>query len=121
VARVKPAASCVHQDDMEALFDKMRRSQVWVLGTPVYWWWAEAPSLSCSSIRCMPGFLDQDKAIFRERRIVLVIPWATGRQHCPPHVGMFPDALAYVEADLVATVLAPGVGCIVASARPCRL
>lgn len=29
--------TCAQQDDMPALLDKMQHSQVWVLGTPIYW------------------------------------------------------------------------------------
>jgi len=55
-------------------------------------------------------FLAQDKAIFRGRRIILVIPMGDVDASTARHtVGMFTDALAYVEADLVATVLAPNV------------
>jgi multimeric flavodoxin WrbA len=29
---------CVYQDDMTTLLERMRRSEIWVLGTPIYWW-----------------------------------------------------------------------------------
>jgi multimeric flavodoxin WrbA len=28
---------CVQRDDMPALLEQMEHSQVWVLGTPIYW------------------------------------------------------------------------------------
>ena len=34
----KTPGVCVHQDDMTPLYDKLFQSDVWVLGTPVYWW-----------------------------------------------------------------------------------
>ena len=101
---------CVHQDDMAALFDKMRRSQVWVLGTPVYWWGPSAQMKLFVDRWYAKVFLDEDKAIFRGRRIVLAIPMGDADAGTARHtVGMFTDALMYAEADLVATVLAPGV------------
>jgi len=104
------SGECVHQDDMEALFDKMRHSQVWVLGTPVYWWGPSAQIKLFIDRWYAKVFLEEDKAIFRGRRIVLVIPMGDGDAGTARHtVGMFTDALAYVEADLVATVLAPNV------------
>ena len=104
------SGECVHQDDMEALFDKMRRSQVWVLGTPVYWWGPSAQIKLFVDRWYAKVFLDQDKAIFKGRRIILVIPMGDGDASTARHtVGMFTDALTYAEADLVATVLAPGV------------
>jgi len=104
------SGECVHQDDMEALFDKMRRSQVWVLGTPVYWWGPSAQIKLFIDRWYAKVFLEEDKAIFKGRRIVLAIPMGDGDAGTPRNtVGMFTDALAYVEADLVATVLAPNV------------
>ena len=101
---------CVHQDDMAALFDKMRRSQVWVLGTPIYWWGPSAQFKLFIDRWYAKIFLAEDKAIFRGRRIVLVIPMGDADAGTARHtVGMFTDALTYAEADLVATVLAPGV------------
>jgi multimeric flavodoxin WrbA len=34
----RKTGQCAQRDDMPALLKKMERSQVWVLGTPVYWW-----------------------------------------------------------------------------------
>jgi multimeric flavodoxin WrbA len=33
---------CVHRDGMDELLPLMEEHQVWVLGTPVYWWGATA-------------------------------------------------------------------------------
>ena len=96
---------CAQEDDMPALMDQMRQSDVWVLGTPVYWW---GPSAQ------FKAFLDRwysaSESLFKGRRVVLVVPMgdtdsATGRHV----VGMMEDALGYVEAELFATVLATGV------------
>jgi multimeric flavodoxin WrbA len=105
----RESGKCVQTDDMEDLFAKMEASSVWVLGTPVYWWGPTAQ---------LKAFVDrwfargQDpfcKDTFEGRRVILAIPMgdtdaATGRHV----VGMFTDALAYVKAELFATVLAPG-------------
>jgi multimeric flavodoxin WrbA len=105
------SGECVHPDDMEALFDKMRRSQVWVLGTPVYWWGPSAQMKLFVDRWYAKIFLQEDKAIFTGRQIILVIPMGDADAGTARHtVGMFTDALAFLEADLAATVLAPGVG-----------
>lgn len=101
---------CVYDDDMPGLFRKMERSQVWVLGTPVYWW---GPSAQ------FKAFLDrwyakvsrpEDKALFEGRRVVLAIPMGDEDPRTARHtVGMMTDALDYVNAVLFGTVLAPGV------------
>lgn len=98
---------CVHQDDMTALLEKMRQSEVWVLGTPVYWW---GPSAQFKT------FLDRwyqvrpREATFKGRRVILVVSMGDADAGTARHiVGMLTDALAYVEAEFFATVLAPGV------------
>jgi multimeric flavodoxin WrbA len=106
----EPTGECIHQDDMPALFDKMKRSQVWVLGTPVYWWGPSAQFKLFLDRWYAKVFLPEDRAIFQGRRIILVIPMGDGDPATARHtVGMLTDGLTYAEADLIATILAPGV------------
>ena len=98
--------TCVQQDDLPALLEQMERSQVWVLGTPVYYWGPTAQ---------FKAFVDRwygaDKAAtFRGKRVALVIPLGSGDAHDARHaVGMLEDALAWQESELFATVVATGV------------
>jgi NAD(P)H-dependent FMN reductase len=90
---------------MPALLEKMERSQVWVLGTPVYWWGPTAQ---------FKAFLDRwygtEYVMFKGRRVILTIPLEDTDASTARHtVGMLTDALAYLKAELFATVLAPGV------------
>jgi multimeric flavodoxin WrbA len=96
---------CAQQDDMSKLLEQMQRSQVWVLGTPVYWWGPTAQ---------FKAFLDRwygaKQVTFEGRRVILIIPLGGGTVSFARHtVGMLTDALNYLRSDLVATVLAPGV------------
>jgi multimeric flavodoxin WrbA len=100
---------CVHEDDMESLFEKMDACGVWVLGTPVYWW---GPSAQ------MKAFVDRWFArapkrngggILSGRRVVLAVPYGDTDPETARHVvGMFKDALEYVKSELFECVLAPG-------------
>ncbi|TEU18523.1 MAG: flavodoxin family protein [Anaerolineales bacterium] len=101
----RKTGQCAQRDDMPALLEKMERSQAWVLGTPVYWWGPTAQ---------FKAFLDRwygsNYAMFKGRRIILTIPLEDTDASTARHtVGMFTDALAYLKAELFATVLAPGV------------
>jgi len=106
----KDTGECVIVDDMEKLLEKMKRSDVWVLGTPVYWWGPTAQ---------FKLFLDRwyskihrphDKAMFKGQRVILAIPMGDDDPATARHtVGMFTDGLDYVNADLFETVLAAGV------------
>lgn len=101
---------CAQRDDMEALWVKVAASPIWVLGTPVYWWGPTAQ---------FKAFLDrwyakvhraEEAMLFRGRRVILVVPMGDSDVATARHtVGMMQDALDYVRAELVATVLAPGV------------
>jgi multimeric flavodoxin WrbA len=96
--------ACAQQDGMAGLLERMRCSDVWVLGTPVYWWGPTAQ---------FKAFLDRwygaKGTTFRGRRVVLAVPLGGGDPHYARHtVGMLTDVLSYLGMDLVATVLAPG-------------
>jgi multimeric flavodoxin WrbA len=97
-------------DDMPALLAKMERSQVWVLGTPVYWWGPSAQFKLFLDRWYSKALRPEDMVMFKGRRVILVIPMGDSDTTTARHtVGMLTDALAYVKADLVATVLAPSV------------
>jgi multimeric flavodoxin WrbA len=96
---------CVQQDDVPALLKQMEHSQVWVLGTPVYWWGPTAQ---------FKAFLDRwygaRQVKFEGRRVILVIPLSSDDAHDARHtVGMLEDALARQKSELFATLVAPGV------------
>ena len=66
----KATGQCTIMDDVEELLDKMKRHDVWVLGTPVHW---AGPS---AQLKC---FIDhwfskdhrpQDRAMFKGKRVI---------------------------------------------------
>jgi NAD(P)H-dependent FMN reductase len=95
--------ACVQRDDMPMLLEQMARSQVWVLGMPVYWWGPTAQ---------FKAFLDRwygvQRAMFAGRRVVLAIPLGGGEWYARHTVGMLTDIIPYLGMEHVATVLAPG-------------
>ena len=98
--------ACVQKDDMGSLLEKMKDAEVWVFGTPVYWWGPTAQ---------FKAFLDRwygsdRKAIFPGKRVILTIPFEDTYAAAPRHtVGILTESLNYVGAEVVATVLAPRV------------
>jgi multimeric flavodoxin WrbA len=100
----RKTGACVQQDDMAGLLEQMQHSDIWVLGTPIYWWGPTAQ---------FKAFLDRWYGVsgqaFRGRRAILAVPLGGGAPHYARHtVGMLTDVLDYLGMDLVATVLAPG-------------
>jgi multimeric flavodoxin WrbA len=95
---------CIQQDDMVKVVEQMQRSEIWVLGTPVYWWGPTAQ---------FKAFLDRwvgvRKTTFKGRRIILAIPLGDANVHTARHtVGMLTDSVKHLGMELVATLLAPG-------------
>lgn len=96
---------CVQKDDMQKILEKMNQSDVWVFGTPIYWWGPTAQ---------FKAFIDRwygaDKAIFEKKKIILVISLGAGSAHYARHtIGMFEDIIPYKSAELVETILALGM------------
>jgi multimeric flavodoxin WrbA len=99
---------CVQQDDMTQLSVQMQDSQVWVLGTPVYW---SGPSAQLKTFFDRWYGLDLGHIVdFVGRRIILTIPMEDTNLNGARHtVGMLTDALNYLKAEVIATVVVPGV------------
>jgi multimeric flavodoxin WrbA len=96
-------SKCVLQDDMQGLLEQMEHSQVWVLGTPVYYWGPTAQ---------FKAFIDRwygiKQRIFEGRCVILAIPLGGDTSFARHTVGMLKDALDWQKTRLVATLLAPG-------------
>ena len=101
---------CIQKDDMTNLYDKMQASDVWIIGTPVYWW---GPSAQLKAFVdrwfAKAGNKEDQARTFSVKRIVLAVPMGDTDPKTGRHVvGMFADALDYVGADLFESLLAPG-------------
>jgi multimeric flavodoxin WrbA len=101
---------CIQEDDMADLFRRMLATDVWVIGTPVYWW---GPTAQLKAVVdrwfAKAGSKEIQQETFGGRRIILAVPMGDTDAKTGRHVvGMFADAIAYVGAELFATILAPG-------------
>ncbi|MCY3412831.1 MAG: flavodoxin family protein [Candidatus Heimdallarchaeota archaeon] len=83
----------------------MEEYDIWVLGTPVYYW---GPSAQ------FKAFLDRwfgaGKYVkFKGKDAILAIPLGSSNEYDAHHtVGMLEDSLNYVKVNLLATLLAAG-------------
>lgn len=101
---------CIQRDDMDDLLKRMGQSDIWVLGTPVYWWGATAQFKLFLDRWYAPWHGTEPKRVFHDRKIVLVVTMGdSDPTTADPTLGMFKRSLAYIGLDLAATVLAPGV------------
>jgi multimeric flavodoxin WrbA len=97
--------TCVHEDDMEQLLPLMEKSDVWVLGTPIYWWGPTAQ---------FKLFIDRwyglDQRCFQGKKVIAAIPMGGGNDHYARHtIGMLKDICNYLGMDFIETVVAPGM------------
>jgi multimeric flavodoxin WrbA len=100
---------CAIEDDMQGVLEKMEASRVWVIGTPVYWWGPSAQVKAFVDRWFSRAGDEEHMRIFKDRRVVLAVPMGDTDPKTGRHVvGMFEDALAYVGADLFASILAAG-------------
>jgi multimeric flavodoxin WrbA len=101
---------CIQRDDMDDLLKRMMQSDVWVLGTPVYWWGATAQFKLFLDRWYAPWHGVETKRIFENRQVVLVVTMGdSDPSTADPTLRMFERSLAYIGLELAATVLAPGV------------
>ena len=101
---------CIQRDDMDDLLDRMKQSDVWLLGTPVYWWGATAQFKLFLDRWYAPWHDAGTRSLFDNRKAVLVVTMGDGNPStADPTLGMFDRALTYVGIEVAATVVAPGV------------
>jgi multimeric flavodoxin WrbA len=101
---------CIQRDDMDDVLARMTQSDVWVFGTPVYWWGASAQFKLFLDRWYAPWQTADTKRIFDNRKAALVVAMGDSNPAtADPTLGMFKRALAYVGIDIAATVLAPGM------------
>ncbi|MDF1538478.1 MAG: flavodoxin family protein [Candidatus Thorarchaeota archaeon] len=96
---------CVQKDDFHDLLEDMENSNIWVLGSPVYWW---GPTAQFKS------FLDRwysiNRSIFRGKKAIVVAPLGGGSVHYARHLtGMFEDIFDYLGIVSFESIVVPSV------------
>ncbi|HUT82955.1 MAG TPA: flavodoxin family protein [Candidatus Bathyarchaeia archaeon] len=95
--------SCRQDDDMKSIIDKMKKSDIWIFGTPVYWWGPTAQ---------FKLFIDRwfdlyHNYRFNNKKVLLVIPSGGGTSYAKYTEAMLKDALVYMGATVFGTLFAP--------------
>ncbi len=95
---------CVHEDDMPGLAQKILKSQICVLGTPVYFWGPTAQ---------FKTFFDRfywERYVIKGKKIIIVIPFEDkDPEMASLLVRMITDAIKYIKGEVIDIILAPGV------------
>lgn len=94
---------CIINDDFTTALEKMRESNIWVLGTPVYWWGPTAQ---------MKAFIDRwygvERALFRGKKIILAVSSGGGSSYSQLTVEMLESIIPYLGMKHIATLMASG-------------
>ncbi len=95
---------CVVRDDMIALYEKLFASDVWVLGTPIYWW---GPSAQLKAfVDRWYAFSGDEEGRVSGKRAALVAAFEESDPATARHtVGMLQDTFDYLKIDFVDQVL----------------
>ena len=98
-------SGCVQKDDMAEFGEKLKDADIWILGTPVYWWGPTAQ---------MKVFIDRwyglSKDTFKNKKAVLIVCMEDVEEKTASHtIGMFKDSLNYLGVELIDVILAKGV------------
>lgn len=101
---------CSKKDDMNEVYPRISQSDVIIFGTPVYWYGPTA---------LMKAFIDrfvyfncpENRAEIRGKPAVIAVPYEENNPETAELVvAFFARSLAYLEINLVAQVIVPGVG-----------
>ncbi len=100
---------CRWKDDMPIIYEKIAGCDVLVLGTPVYWF---GPSAMMKS--CLDRFVffngPRTRPQVKGKKVILVVPFEDGELGtADPLVAMFERSLEYLEMNLCAKLLVPGL------------
>lgn len=102
---------CFQRDGMDELVPLLEQHQVWVLGTPIYWWGATAQMKLFIDRWFAPWVNATTREAFKQKVAVVVTPLGDANPAVARHTtGMFNDIFAFLGIPIAATVVAPNVG-----------
>jgi multimeric flavodoxin WrbA len=93
---------CLLDDDMEAIYTRFEKSEIIIIGTPIYWF---GPSAKTKLM------LDRLRPYFYNKRLngkkaVLLLPAGTGETDCDLTIEMFRRSFEVLGVDLISVVTA---------------
>jgi multimeric flavodoxin WrbA len=96
---------CIQKDDYKKVLKRMEQSDIWVMGTPVYYW---GPSAQFKAF--MDRWYGVDQKLFKKRKVIAVIPLGDGNISSARHTeGMLKGALRWQGVNLIEIIVAPGI------------
>jgi multimeric flavodoxin WrbA len=101
---------CSRKDDMNAVYPKIAATGVLVFGTPVYWYGPTA-LMKCFIDRFVYFNCPANRGMIRGKSAALAVPFEEENPETAALVtAFFEKSLAYLEVDLIGSVIVPGMG-----------
>lgn len=101
----KNGGKCVIKDDMPQLLDKIKKSDILVLGTPVYWWAPSAGFKTFMDRWYSPEFGN----VLSGKKVVIVIPLEdTNEKTALQTYDILKNSLNYLGASIVDIIISAG-------------
>ena len=98
---------CKHKDDFNLVTKKMEESDIWIIGTPVYWW---GPTAFLKTFIDRWYVFNSKRDFFKGKRMILVVVSGGGSNSYSRHlVGMFEDITSYLNIKLEHKIICGGV------------
>jgi len=106
-------ATCILQDDMQQIYQALRRADAWVFGTPVYFWNVAAP-LKRVIDRLYAFYTEEggwSLGLQRDRRGAVIVVQADAEQETPRHTaGYVARVLHDLRVRVVGQLAESGLG-----------
>ena len=98
---------CFHKDDMGKVKQLMADSQIWVFGTPVYWWGPTAQIKAL--IDRWYGCVDYLQAM-QNKKVIFAVTFGDDTLDTAQHtIGMFQESMKYLKKEITDILIAPSV------------
>jgi multimeric flavodoxin WrbA len=97
---------CKIEDDMKKINERMTDSEIFIFGTPVYFW-GPTGQFKCFYDRLLGT---AKLGIINGKQVILAIPLGGSERIAGYTIGMLTDATEYLGAEIVAKIVSPNTG-----------
>ena len=96
---------CIHDDDLDELVSRMKETDAWIFGSPVYFW---GPTAQFKAF--MDRWYGVSRDVFRGKQVIIIMPLGASSTHYARHaIGMMKDSSEYMNLKVLETIVVPGV------------
>lgn len=91
---------CIIDDGMDEIYEKINKSELLVIGTPIYWFGPSAVTKLLLD-RFRPYYVNKK---LNNKKVILLLPAGTGESDCDLTIEMFKRSFKALGVELIGTV-----------------